>query len=312
MKKDVSPEYLRENRGTPSVLKAKLSTFRERHPCNLVVVLEGPDDLVVYEIWLERLAPGIEWEPLVANGKKKSLDFYDIVMRDTTGIGTCTYFIVDHDYDGIRGRSRSEKVYVLPAYSIENFLVDNQVVESILRTDLRALAEPDVRAEILRIYTNLRTQFIAELQKVGIILYGARNEKVGNVVVDESVMACFSLTLDGLNVVNQEKLDALVRTEQAVSKEGMASGEEFMSCNDGALWTRGKYLFSFYRAFLNLIYADRRSDEPRFFAERLANPRENPSAFDLGLLASRSPLPAGLREAIARWDRECESECRAA
>lgn len=305
----ITVAYLRNQRDRPSVLKAKLSTLREKYPCKLVIVLEGADDLPVYEVWIGRAAPGLKWEPLLANGKRNSLAFLDLLERDTTGLNVCTYFIIDHDYDGCAGREAATNVYVLPAYSIENYLVADDVVDSILRTDLQVIGDDvEVRAGVIARYRELREQFAAQIEPLCARLFGARNHSVGNVTVRETVMACFDVSILGVTVKDPEALDGLVITELPVPPGSVVAGREFIQM-DSSMWIRGKYLYAFFKAFVAHVFDDRRSETPTMFPKGLPSLPGVAAAFDLGRLGARSSLPIGLSERIREWAEECSRSC---
>lgn len=307
---DVDPDVLRRERSNASVLKVDLARLRERHRCRLVIVLEGKDDLPVYETWIKRISATFDWEPLLAKGKGKALQFRELLQRDRTGMGTCTYFIVDHDYDGMRRYAPGDDAFVLPAYSVENYLVHESVLDSYLRTELRVIGQPDVRQKVLEIFMHVRAQFIALVKAKCEQLYGARNEPVGNVIIGD-VASTVRMFDEQVSAQSGPWLDDLVVTESPVSEEGLARGRAFLEQGDLPLWIRGKFLLDFFKDFCEILYQDRKSDRPVLFGEKVADQSLSPAGLDMRSLAAKAPIPDGLREMLLQWQEDCRLKCAA-
>lgn len=307
---DVHPDLLRSERENASVLKVDLARLRERHKCRMVIVLEGKDDLPVYEAWIKRLDESLEWEPLIAKGKAKALEFLDLLRRDKTGLATCTYVVVDHDYDGLRGRSGGEDVFVLPAYSVENYLVHESVLDSYLRTELRIVGTPDVRASVVKLYIDVRARFIEFIKPPCKVLFGAKNEAVGNIRVGQ-VRSVIELVDGTISVRRDASVEDLVTTQAPVSNGGLQAGERFLVEGDPVLRVRGKFLLDFFKEFCEILYQDRKSESPLLFDERAQDNSLSAASLDLRNLASKSPMPEGLGRVLAGWERDCRDRCAA-
>jgi len=305
----VSPDGLRGQRKNAAVLKVNLARLRERSPCVLVVVLEGKDDLSVYEAWIKRVADPLEWEPIIAHGKRNVLEFRELVRRDQTGIGICTYFIVDHDYDGLRGAANDDDIYVLPAYSVESYLTEAKVFDSFLRTDLHVVGDPEERAVLLDRFKMLESSFIDAIKPACAKLYGARNEKVGNVIIEENIGEFIEICRDAVKIRAGVDIGSVVRTDLPVSADGCAQGAAFLECPNPRIWIRGKFVFYFYKKVCELFYEDRRSPVPFMFAEQGRYLNYTPASFDFYSLAAKSALPEGFLEKIDEWVMACGENC---
>ncbi|MHB1282420.1 MAG: DUF4435 domain-containing protein [Metallibacterium scheffleri] len=305
----LSPERLRSQRTNPVVLKTKLATLRSHSPCVLVVVLEGQEDLTVYEIWIKRLADKLKWEPIIAHGKGNVLIFRDLVRRDKTGLGICTYFIVDHDYDGLRFATDDNDIYVLPAYSIENYLTDAEVFDSFLRTDLQVVGDPEVRTVLLERFKHLERLFIDAIMPACVSLYGARNESVGNVVINERVQDFIEIDINNVQVRPGTNIDHMIRSDSPISHEGRVQGRAFFGTCNPHFWIRGKFVLHFYKSICELFYEDRRSLAPTLFSERVQVRSYAPISVDFRSLAPKSALPEGLKEKIEKWVSACAERC---
>ncbi|MGH8128510.1 MAG: DUF4435 domain-containing protein [Gammaproteobacteria bacterium] len=286
-----------------------MARIRERSRCLVVIVLEGKDDLSVYEIWLKRISEGFKWEPMIAHGKRNLLDFLDIVRRDRTQIGICTYFITDHDYDGLRSRELGNDVYVLPSHSTENYLTGEDVFGSLLRTEMQVLGDPGLHEALMQRFRDWERDFIELMRAPCAKLFGACNEKVGNVVIDDSLGDFISIDCSGVKQRDTANLDTVVRTDHLISAFALQRGFEFLNRPDCRYWIRGKFMYYFFRCIFEMCFADRRSEHPIFFPERAYGLGQSPSAIDYRSLAGRSALPAGLRDRVRDWVERCTRAC---
>ena len=302
-------DELRQQRDNASVLKIQLARLREKDFCRLVIVLEGKEDLPVYENWISRIDADYEWEPIVAKGKAKSLEFLEMLRSDRTGISGCTYFIVDHDYDGLSKFDDGDEIYVLPAYSVENFLVGSRVLDSYLRTELRVVADPAERKRIVDLYSDARSSFHDLIRESCARLYGARNEAVGNVVVRDVGDVVF-LENGELVVRGGKWIDRLVTTDLAVSEAGVESGKQFLRDSGDEHWMRGKFLLDFFKKFCAVVYEDRVSDKPVLFSEPVTDKSLAVASLDIRNLASKSSVPAGLADQLKQWAKQCAESCK--
>lgn len=305
MSTTVSPEGLRSQRKNPTVLKADLSRIRERNRCMLVIVLEGKDDLAVYKAWFKRISEDVAWEPLVAGGKRNLLEFRDLVLRDQTGIKSCTNFIVDHDYDGLKGHVNGDDIYVLPSYSIENYLTDIDVFESFLMIDMQVIGDIDKRVQLVDLFEILRCKFIDGVRAACEILYAAKHEKVGNISIDEDLSKYFDISLDNVSLKEGVNSFDIVSTEHVVSEERLKEASAEFDRLNLVMWVRGKFMLWLYKKIILKIYEDRVSDEPQLFDIKKTGVRLSTSAHDMRSMASISSLPDGLKECFLHWNKSC-------
>ncbi|WP_074867155.1 DUF4435 domain-containing protein [Lysobacter enzymogenes] len=275
----------------------------------LVFVVEGKDDLVVYDIWLRRVSPDLKWEPLVARGKGSALEFREMLLRDRTGLRTCTYFIVDHDYDGLRGAHSDSDIYISPAYSFENFLVHPDVLDSLLKADIYFSADPSARAGVIDKYLAAMNDFVACVLPASFVLHGAVGRAVGGVNIWDAAVSSINISLDTAVVRDAERLERLVRTENPVPAEAIEEARDFFSSINSREWIRGKFLYHFFKVWVHLVYNDVRSARPTLHHEQVTDMAFTPASLDYRSLAARAPLPAGLAEFVLASDRECRANC---
>ena len=306
---DISADYLRGERSRVAVLKAELARIRSKEKCLFVLVLEGQDDLPVYEAWINRIDPSLRWEPIIAKGKKNSLLFREMMLRDQTGASVCTFFVIDHDYDGLREYVLDESIYVLPAYSIENFLTQPTVVESILKVDLRLVGDLELRNSILEKYIVVQNGFMLVMRPLCERLFAAKRCDVGNIDINEECLRPLRVSIDAIEVNDIEAFERLVVCDGEIDQLSLNSAREYFESLDLALWIRGKYLHKLLKKWVSMVHEDISSANSLLTPGGRGRTPLNPGFMDISALASKSPLPPGFDGFIARAAKRCKSTC---
>jgi len=275
----------------------------------MVFVLEGRDDLKAYDVWIRRIAPEMKWEPLIANGKKNSLAFRSMLDRDTTGLNVCTYFIIDHDYDGMAGAPNGEDVYILPAHSVENVLTHPDVVAALLTTEFRLLGDPQTKQNIIEMYRLARGQFVSYLRPGCEMLHASKRSAPGNVLIDENCNKYFGIMPNSTILNDRDGLTQLIRTEQVLSDDAVLAAKKFFDEADGGVWVRGKYLLAFMKEWGVKLMQDRQSAAPEWFREPSPGHGFSGEWCEISALAGKSHLPSGLSTFVEVARQRCIEAC---
>lgn len=301
-------DYLRKQRDNPSVLKTKLATIRSKSKCLLVFVMEGEGDLPVYEVWISRVLGQRHWEPLPARGKTKLLEFRQMLGRDQSGLDVCTYFIVDHDYDGLRGGLASDDTYVLPGHSAENFLVTEDVVDSILRSDFGMSGQLTERESILGAFAAARSDFIDAFLPACKRLWAGVGIDLESVRVRDTTAGVEVLT-NGIRLSDPDALAAVVEMRGELPQERIEAAGAFFASREPEKWIRGKFAIKFMSAWFSALVADRRSEQPTLFPRRDSAQALPSAALDVRNLAGRASPPEGLLEFLRNSAASCRQNC---
>ena len=112
----------RESRKSPAALKVKISNLRSRYSSDPIFVVEGVDDVGVYETWLQPFAKGQFLNIIPGAGKEQLLGFRKLLQSDQTGLAKDIYFFVDKDYDGLQDQLPGPDIFCTDRYSVENYL----------------------------------------------------------------------------------------------------------------------------------------------------------------------------------------------
>jgi hypothetical protein len=143
-------QYFLSNRDSAARQKIKLAEFRAKYPEGLIFSVEGVDDKQVYFHWIRSIAPDLQYETHICDTKDDALKLLDALRRDQTGLAKDVYFLLDNDFDGLKGRESGPEVFVTRAYSIENYLVCSNVLDDVLKVELHCHGEPQCRAVVIQ------------------------------------------------------------------------------------------------------------------------------------------------------------------
>ena len=130
MTEDILVERARSARRSPAVLKLKIGSLRSRFTDHIIFVVEGKTDYSPYEVWLNFSQLSFEWRIQTSEGKDQVLGLREMLSRDENGLSKGIYYVVDSDYDGLKGFSAGGDIYATDCYSVENYLVSREVVAS--------------------------------------------------------------------------------------------------------------------------------------------------------------------------------------
>ena len=287
---------LRAARHRPAVLKVKLAAVRSTNPNCLVFAFEGELDKGAYYQWVRRFRSELTYEPFPCGGKRYVLEFREMLKRDLGDLGTRVYFFVDRDFDEFRGYDPDPATtFATDQYSIENYLVTREVLEELLKDEFHCHAEPAVRNACLSIFDQRLSEFLAATQAINLRLFIARKRGVElkkNLPTRINNIAEVTLALVKPNSVGPEHI--VVFDEQVSIDQFNVLKTEFDSLVPQKRY-RGKFSLLFFMKWLELLAADRGAENSTHF-HQLGKKGVNSGGITIGMLASKSDAPTGLRE----------------
>jgi hypothetical protein len=139
-------------RSAAAVSKSRLLNLRSRFPSGLIIAVEGSEDKVAYSHWITRIRPTLAYEFLVCGGKPQVRQLKNAALRDLGGLGKDVIYLVDRDFDDLDGFDNAANVAMTDRYSIENFIVDNEVLELSLRIAYPCNGHPALREQICALF----------------------------------------------------------------------------------------------------------------------------------------------------------------
>lgn len=288
---------LRAARQRPAVLKVKLASVRSSNPGCLVFAFEGDLDKGAYFQWARRLRSDLVYEPFPCGGKRHVLEFREMLKRDRGGLATRVYFFIDRDFDEFRGFDPDPATtFATDQYSIENYLVTREVLEELLKDEFHCHAEPEVRNACLAVFDARLAEFLRATEAINLRLFIARKsgfELKKNLPTRINNVA--QVALDAVNSVAIGPEQIVVFDEQVSVERFDALKGEFATLDPQKRY-RGKFNLLFFMKWLELLAADRASQNSTHFSTLGNSKGVNSGGITIGMLASKSEAPIGLKE----------------
>ncbi len=290
---------LRAARSSPAVLKVKLASVRSSNPNCFVFAFEGDTDKGAYFQWTKRFRSELVYEPFPCGGKRQVLEFREMLRRDLGSLAERVYFFIDRDFDEFREfEPDPATTFATDQYSIENYLVSRQVLEELLKDEFHCHAEPEVRNACLDEFDERLAQFLGATTAINLRLFIARRHRFElKKTLPNRINQVAQVSLKGVTRLAVGPEQIVVFQEQ-VSHETFATLKDEFDKLDPQKRYRGKFSLLFFMRWLELLAADRASEQSLHF-DRLSNAKSvNTGGITIGMLASKSDAPHGLKEFI--------------
>ena len=289
---------VRENRSSGAVLKARVSNIRSRYRSAVIAVVEGVTDVGPYEVWTTRISHDHTVEFAPATGKSQILDFRRRIRNDQSGLAVGVYMFVDQDFDGLRGQSEGNDIFCTDAYSIENYLVSETVLRSILTDEFRCTAETDHRDNILKLFARILCEFNECIKDANGRIFRGRQLGLLRTGIDDKISKYVEISHYNVRkIYDKEKLADLIGLEREPSLDETACIDAAFEELNPLLSYRGKFLLAFFRIWLEKLSEEGRRAGHTLFPD---SKKIHFSTANLTLrsLATRSSLPDGLEKFI--------------
>ena len=177
----------RQHRSSGAVLKIKVSNIRSRNRTAMIAIVEGVTDVGPYEVWTDRIDRELAIEFISASGKSQVLDFRRRIQSDRSGLAVGIYMFVDRDFDGLRGQPEGDDIFCTRAYSIENYLVSEAILRSILADEFRCTAETDHRDNIVKLFKHVVYEFNDCIKQANRRIFYARLFRINGLGIQDKV-----------------------------------------------------------------------------------------------------------------------------
>ncbi|WP_187617035.1 DUF4435 domain-containing protein [Paraburkholderia sp. UCT2] len=289
----------RQARGAPSVHKTTLASLRAYDPKSLVFVCEGVDDKKVYFHWLRNLQPEITYNFIVCNGKDQVLKFRELMRRDLSGSGNGVLYLIDKDFDGLRGYPDDADIHVTDTYSFENWLVSREILECILTVDMHCHGDPALRSVLLKRFDEIYESFLTITKPYNHRIYLARILGIDarSLPTKLSKLAKIELTTVDACEEDLKNVIVLAREPTLVEIEQYKAAFEAL---DPMKDYRGKFAMLFFLKWLTLVAQDKNSEHPKLFRNGSGAGAKANGALTLDSIVSKSSPPRSFRVFIER------------
>lgn len=294
-------ERARQDRKSPAALKVLISNFRSRFPDEPILIVEGVDDVGPYETWI-RATCGSRFVQLIpGNGKEQLLGLRKSLLEDTTGLRVGVFFFVDRDFDELRGQAAGADIFSTDRYSIENYFVDELVLQSFLRDEFRLVPGTEDFDGALKLYQLALSATVQELLPINLHIFCCRSAgvKMSTSIPDFGKIA--KVDLGGGKLIEDagRLIPRLFLTTDPLSAEALADGEREFRALHPIRRHRGKFLFAFFRRWLECLAADASSPGGKVFKRKIPM-KFSAAAVDMRSCAARSERPVGFDEFIRK------------
>jgi len=298
---------LREARQGPNVILMRYNQRRSAHIGKFIIAVEGSEDIAFYETMMKRVLG----EEIPAHhffdckGKDNVLDLKDILERNLSEDSQRVLYFVDHDFDGLKGRSAHPRLYVTSVYSIENHLCSRKVLEALLDSEFKCSLDghDQDRNDALIAYDKFMASYSSELFELNKCIFMSRKTSAFEISTDCSITDRIRVTplTVSFNASKVEEvlhlLDVKISLEDILKiYENNHDYIDAFSSLDPILSWRGKYIYHIFIRFLKSLIEDRGRRNNRVVFAKRANVQLAPHEGAVRLFASVAAIPQCLRQ----------------
>ena len=243
----------------------------------------------------------IEFTP--AKGKSQVLDFRRRLQADRTGLAIGVFMFVDRDFDGLRGQLEGDDIFCTETYSIENYLVSDAILKSILTDEFRCTAQTDHRDNILSLFQQVLVQFNDCMKEANRRIFLSRFLGIQGVGIQQRISTYVEITLRGVRkVYDNPELRRLINLDREPTLDERQVLDAEFELLVPQLDYRGKFLVAFFGGWLERLSEERMRHGQTLFPET-GNVHFSRTTLTLRSLASRAPLPDGLEHFVQTMRR---------
>jgi len=288
-------DKLRDEAKIPHVQKLRILGILSQAPDLCVFVFEAGDDSRVFGAWIARLNVEISFEPIFFGGKHDVLELWKLLERDKAGISRNVYFFVDRDFDDLRGIEDAKNIFMTDRYSIENYLVSPEVVDSILKLNMECNEYLDIRRSLIEIFEAAYCEFLSVTKALNFQIFCARKlQREFDAGMPERINQMATVTITEVKKIDTHVpqifdlgriTDEKLIEELSLEFNSLVPQERF----------RGKFAMLFFKRWLNLLETERGDSHSSLFRNCRQRAQRKTHEVTLPLMALYSNLPATLK-----------------
>lgn len=281
-------------KAVPSVVKAKLLQVRSEFPVGLVIAIEGDDDKSVYSRWIAKLRPKLHYEFLVCGDKRQVKNLSNTLYRDVANLKKDVLCFVDRDFDDLDGFLDTRGVHMLERYSVENFLVERDVLDASLAVAFPCNGMPLLRSKICEIFEVDYEDFLNYTKELNKRIFVARRLKIDiEGLVPKSIDKYVSIEIGKISCVEHD-IDKLIPFSRNPTVDEVAQLDADFERIDRRDRYRGKFAHKFLMKWLDKLVDEFKNPKLGLFGLLGSDGKVDNRELNLGSFALRSPVPVGL------------------
>ena len=294
-------ESMRDAREVPAVMKSRLAALRSIDPDVCVIAFEGIDDKTVYYHWIKQIIPDLVYEPFICKGKIKVLQLKEMLERDLGGLEKNVFYVIDRDFDDLCGHQNTDDIFMTTGYSFENYLVNESVLDELLKNELHCHSEPACRQGIRKLFQKQYTEFLKVTKNLNFRIFVAKKchiQREKN--LPKTLNRIATISLSSVTPVQEPICAQVVLAREPTNEEYKELIINFENLNPEERY-RGKFALMFFCHWLGLLVKDRNNASSILFAGLDCDGLVARQQFTLDSMAARAPHPPGLREFLLRF-----------
>ena len=288
-------------RQKPAVVKIEFLNFRSQFPSGLVVAVEGDADKIVYSYWIKRVSSDLAYEFFVCGGKRGVRKLENSLNLDLSDSGKDVVFFVDRDFDDLENFLCTDNVFMLDRYSIENYLVDTNVLDETLKVAFPGSSDRAMRQAICTIFQSDYLTFLNTVSEINRKIFISRRLGIDiDDCIPNSLTNIASIDLGNVVAAGVSVDELFPVTIEASAELITGMGREF-SALEPSLRYRGKFIYKFFRCWLDRLCEEYKRNRIGVFTSIAHS--DGKIKFDemrLGSLACRSVLPDNFESFVAQ------------
>jgi hypothetical protein len=271
-----------------AVIKAELANFRSSCQAVHVFACEGISDTLIYSHWIAKLCPDLEYEPFICRNKNQLLQLLDSMRSDLNGLSKNVYFLVDRDFDELKGRELTNSVFMTEGYSIENYLVCTNVLSDLLKIELHCHGSVETRSKIISLFEETYENFLNQTTEINFRIYLARKLEIKQIKdLPNRLNEIANVNLDTVGV-GREHPSISVQLEREPTESEIVEHKAAFDKLDRRTRYRGKFALLFFTKWLSLLLTERNSNDSKLFSKLPQEGFAGKGPFTFEVLAARS------------------------
>ncbi len=285
---------MRRARDSVAILKYRLVMLRNSSPDIPILAFEGLEDKTVYYIWIQRLRD-LSYEPFPCFGKEKVLEFFKMLLRDLGDLDRGVYFFVDRDFDDLAGTQDDPRIFMTDRYSIENYLVEERVLDEILKNELQCHANAEVRRVIVEKFSARYAEFLKVTKELNFRLFAAKTNGITlQGPLPDSVGDIAEITLEKISPTRRSPEKLITLKRELTHEEERSTREEFSRLDPRKRY-RGKFCLMFFERWLKYLVAEYALHNSQYFLGLVRDAKAKQSEITIAGFANKSEVPDGLK-----------------
>ena len=289
-------DYIRSQisaRQNSAVVKTKLLNLRSEFPVGIVLAVEGDEDKVAYSHWISRIDSRFCYEFLVCGGKPQVRKLKNAICNDLGDLSNDVMFLVDRDFDDLSGFFNADNVLMTERYSIENFIVDEMVLETLVGIAYPCEGRPGLRGNIRSLFRADYERFLEITRDINLQIFIARRLDLEiDDLVPRSLDQIVAIDIGNVSVINHD-FNILNLLDIAIAECQIVEFTREFETLDPRLRYRGKFALKFLRKWLDKLAEEYRNSRIGLFG-LLPERRIQHNELTFGAFAARSEFPQNL------------------